>query len=45
VLLELAGGGLLVVSPQSLGLALAHNVLGALLVAAVANLAAGAAAN
>ena len=38
LLLELAGGGLLVVWPQSLGLALAHNVAGALLVAALAGL-------
>jgi heme a synthase len=42
VLLELAGGGLLVLSPPSLGLALAHNVLGALLLAALVDVAAGA---
>jgi heme a synthase len=38
VLPELAGGGLLALSPHSLGLALAHNVLAALLLAALVNL-------
>jgi heme a synthase len=41
VLLEIAGGGLLVLAPRPLGLALAHNVVAALLLAALANLAAG----